>query len=70
MPVMNGGEATQIIRKMGYKNPVIGVTGNIMQNDIQNFLSMGATLVVGKPVSMENLEKLMIGASPKRWFSV
>ena len=61
MPVMNGGQATQLIRQLGYQNPIIGVTGNIMENDIKNFLDMGATLVIGKPVSMEGLEKILRG---------
>lgn len=61
MPVMNGGQATQEIRQLGFSNPIIGVTGNIMENDVKNFLDMGATVVIGKPVTIEGLEKILFG---------
>lgn len=61
MPVMNGGQAARLIRQFGYNNPIIGVTGNIMENDVQNFLEMGATIVIGKPVTIEGLEKNLLG---------
>eukprot|EP00604_Paraphysomonas_vestita_P000418 CAMPEP_0174826082 /NCGR_PEP_ID=MMETSP1107-20130205/43482_1 /TAXON_ID=36770 /ORGANISM="Paraphysomonas vestita, Strain GFlagA" /LENGTH=393 /DNA_ID=CAMNT_0016058497 /DNA_START=519 /DNA_END=1700 /DNA_ORIENTATION=+ len=65
MPVMNGGQATQEIRQLGFSNPIIGVTGNIMENDVKNFLDMGATVVIGKPVTIEGLEKILFELKPQ-----
>jgi CheY-like chemotaxis protein len=33
MPVMNGLETSKQLRKMGYKNLLIGVTGNAVRRD-------------------------------------
>ena len=42
MPNMNGVEATRRLRKMGYKNMVAGLTGNAMDDDVDEFKKAGA----------------------------
>lgn len=59
MPVMTGIEATESLRRLGYCGPIIGVTGNIMQEDVDQFLSVGATEVIGKPLKLEKLYELI-----------
>eukprot|EP00602_Paraphysomonas_sp_CaronLab_P004766 CAMPEP_0185022188 /NCGR_PEP_ID=MMETSP1103-20130426/4919_1 /TAXON_ID=36769 /ORGANISM="Paraphysomonas bandaiensis, Strain Caron Lab Isolate" /LENGTH=619 /DNA_ID=CAMNT_0027554155 /DNA_START=516 /DNA_END=2371 /DNA_ORIENTATION=+ len=49
MPVMNGIEATRIIREKGFMGCIIAVTGNAMDDDVQEFLDVGADAVVTKP---------------------
>ena len=35
MPIMTGMDATEKIRQLGYKNLIIGVTGDVMEEDIK-----------------------------------
>ena len=53
MPHLSGAEATQKMRDQGYDGLVIGVTGNALPEDIQDFLDHGADGVVSKPFDME-----------------
>lgn len=65
MPVMTGIEATRLLRQTGYTGPIVGVTGNIMQEDVDLFLSAGANEVIGKPLKLEKLQEIISGrASP------
>jgi len=57
MPVMNGPTATKEIRSMGFKVPIFGVTGNVMDDDTTLFITHGADLVLHKPISIEKLNK-------------
>jgi CheY-like chemotaxis protein len=55
MPVMDGPSAAQAMREMGYKGPIIGVTGNVMSKDVNTFLSKGADTVLFKPLQFTAL---------------
>jgi signal transduction histidine kinase len=55
MPYMTGPEATRAIRKLGYKGTIIGVTGNVLVEDVEYFKESGADEVLGKPISMDLL---------------
>lgn len=55
MPTMDGLEATKIIRRMGYDKPIIGLTGMIMSEDIQQFKEKGANEVIGKTTNIDML---------------
>ena len=57
MPKMTGLEATAEIRKLGYKGPIIGVTGNAMDADREEFLSAGASHVFTKPLKFHLLKE-------------
>jgi len=56
MPVMKGPDAAAEIRRLGFKQIIIGVTGNVMQEDVIHFLECGAHAVLSKPLSMEKLQ--------------
>jgi CheY-like chemotaxis protein len=62
MPIMNGLEATKIIRSES-KHPVviIGVTGNGLKTDIDLFISAGADHVLTKPIDVEQLMQVLAG---------
>lgn len=64
MPRMSGSEATTIIRELGYNQPVIGITGNTLQTDIDNFIVCGANAVLSKPVNVRKLIRTLINTSP------
>lgn len=57
MPVLNGPDATKIIRAKGYKGLVLGVTGNVLVEDVAYFTSMGANRVLAKPVNVAAIEE-------------
>ena len=57
MPRMNGPDATEKIRELGFQALIIGVTGNVLAEDVNFFLSKGANRVLPKPVSMDLLNE-------------
>jgi CheY-like chemotaxis protein len=58
MPVTNGPQAAERIRRMGCDSIIIGVTGNMLPEDVAYFRSCGANGVVPKPVKVKTLEKM------------
>ena len=52
MPKLNGPDATAVLRQRGYTGTILGVTGNVLQEDVDYFISKGADDVLPKPVSM------------------
>ena len=60
MPVMNGPEACKGVREMGYTGFVVGVTGNLLPEDIGYFMDCGADAVLPKPFMYKDLEELLI----------
>jgi CheY-like chemotaxis protein len=64
MPNLNGPDTVKELRKQGYTLPVIGVTGNVLQQDIDYFISCGANDVVSKPLKMNKLDMCI----RKQWF--
>lgn len=63
MPIMDGLEATSIIRSIGYTGPIIGVTGNCLPEQIEEFSRKGATVIVQKPLKLETFGKLIVGTA-------
>ncbi len=59
MPVMCGTEACATVRMLGYKGLIIGVTGNVLPEDVTSFLSVGANAVLGKPVKISDLQNML-----------
>jgi CheY-like chemotaxis protein len=56
MPVMNGPTACKILRGMGHDSLVIiGVTGNVLPEDIQMFMDHGVDAVIGKPAKVTTI---------------
>jgi len=57
MPLLRGPEATKRIRDLGYKGIILGVTGNVLSEDVDFFLQHGADEVMPKPVSLKKIQK-------------
>ena len=73
MPILKGPDATKIIREMGYPGIIIGVTGNVLSEDVEFFKDHGADEVLPKPISMakinaywEQRRKEPMGSSSRR----
>ena len=56
----DGLAATKALREAGFKNLIIGVTGNMMDEDMQTFLCAGADTVLGKPLRYQTIKELKI----------
>ena len=59
MPNLRGPDATIRIRKLGYTGPIIGLTGNAMQEDHDLFIQAGASNVLVKPLEMDRLLEII-----------
>jgi CheY-like chemotaxis protein len=59
MPEMNGEEATQKIRSLGYSHPIVALTANIVGMDEEAFIEMGFDGFIGKPIDVENMERIL-----------
>jgi PAS domain S-box-containing protein len=60
MPVMNGMDATKIIRtQMHLKTPIIALTANVIEGDKERYLSYGMDGYLSKPIDVEALEKIL-----------
>lgn len=55
MPRTNGVAATQQLKRRGITVPVVGLTGNALQRDIQEFRDAGVVACLTKPVNMVRL---------------
>lgn len=66
MPRMNGPDATSRLRKLGYTIPIIGVTGNLLNEDVTHFLACGVDSVLPKPVVMQDLYRAYSAAINSR----
>lgn len=60
MPVMDGLEATKIVKKMQNLKeiPIVALTANVMSGDRQKYLDLGMSDILGKPVEIEELAKV------------
>jgi CheY-like chemotaxis protein len=55
MPNMIGPDAVERIRAMGYTSPILGVTGNMVKSDVDDFLAHGCNEVLAKPLRKDAL---------------
>lgn len=59
MLYQTGIEASVIIRAGGFKHLIIGVTGNSLEEELDEFITAGADLVIVKPLKNQSLEMLL-----------
>lgn len=55
MPVMDGIEATRILRQKGVKIPIIATTAYALKGDKEKFIAQGMDGYVAKPINVEEL---------------
>ena len=47
------------MRQLGYKNFIFGLTGNTLADDVEKFLSVGANMVLFKPLKIDELKVIL-----------
>ena len=50
MPVMDGAEATAMLREAGYSGPIVALTANVARRDVALYRSAGCTDCLAKPI--------------------
>jgi len=59
MPVMNGIEATKIMRGMGYDRPIVALTANALVGQAEMFLQNGFNAFITKPIDTRKLNAVL-----------
>jgi len=59
MPVMDGVEATRIIREMGYDKPIVALTANAVVGQADIFLGKGFNDFISKPIDIRQLNTVL-----------
>ena len=62
MPVMDGLQATRILRQRGFRGGIIGVSAGAMQEEREAALAAGASDYILKPVQFEALRTALLRA--------
>lgn len=60
MPVMDGVEATQILRSRDYHGPIVALTANTMKTDIAVYKEIGCNDFVAKPIDQKKLYEVIL----------
>ena len=64
---MDGPSAAKAMREMGYRGPIIGVTGNVMAKDVETFEIQGADKVLFKPLQFKILQDAVSSEYPLQY---
>ena len=66
MPVMDGIEATAVIRDIGYTRPIVALTANAVAGQAELFLSSGFDRFISKPIDIRELDLLLTDLIPHK----
>ena len=56
---MNGPESVRRMRELGFAGIIIGVTGDVMEAEINGFQASGADVVLAKPLDMNEFYRIV-----------
>jgi len=67
MPIMDGYEASQIIRKIDQHIPILALSANAMKEDMEKSKSHGMNTHLNKPIDVEKLYKVLLKYIPQQF---
>ncbi len=67
MPVMDGYEATKIIRQIDSDIPIIAITANAMKEDINQSAKFGMNSHINKPIEVGELYEIILKYTPQKY---
>lgn len=59
MPVLDGLEAFDLLQRAGFDRPIFALTANVMQHEIQSYLTLGFAGHLGKPLNRDKLIQVL-----------
>lgn len=59
MPKMTGKDATIQLRKFEYTGIIVGLTGNVLEEDLEEFSKAGCDEVITKPLDVMELKRTL-----------
>jgi len=59
MPIMDGVEATERLRRNGVAAPIIAVTAHMREDDLPSLLEKGFNDIIPKPISIPPIAEAM-----------
>lgn len=60
IPQLDGTTATAVIRSMNSNVPIIAMTGNVLEDDLLQYLQNGMTDVLAKPFNRRDLHEMLL----------
>ncbi|KZT34639.1 hypothetical protein SISSUDRAFT_1052488 [Sistotremastrum suecicum HHB10207 ss-3] len=66
MPILSGLDAVSKLRELGRDDFVVGVTGNAMLSDQEEYIQAGVDHVLTKPVFESSLKSMLVKADERR----
>ncbi|HEU4846266.1 MAG TPA: ATP-binding protein [Burkholderiaceae bacterium] len=60
MPVLDGLEATSLLRAAGYGGPVLALTANVMREDVARYRASGCNGYLAKPIDFRLLAEQLV----------
>lgn len=58
MPNINGPSGTSRLRAMGVTTLIVGITCNVLPDDLLFYKKMGADYILEKPIDLREIEKI------------
>jgi len=65
MPVMNGLEATRMLRNRGYRGAIVALTANATREDVEACLAAGCDDFMSKPIDRQKLYETLARQMPR-----
>lgn len=59
MPIMDGESAVHLLRQAGYAKPIVAITANALNNDVERYLASGCDDYISKPIIMNQFFRVL-----------